>query len=117
MINDTLFVQQSLTDNLFYLRTIRDFTVNIELSLPVKYQSYIDKQEHQIQRSKENLQLEIPHDFIYKGISGLSLEVIEKLSLIKPKTLQEAQRISGITPASLEVLQLHIALYHKKHKI
>lgn len=42
MINDTLFVQQSLTDNLFYLRTIRDFTVNIELSLPVKYQSYID---------------------------------------------------------------------------
>ena len=42
MINDTLFVQQSLTDNLFYLRTIRDFTVNIELSLPVKYQSFID---------------------------------------------------------------------------
>lgn len=42
MINDTLFVQQSLTDNLFYLRTIRDFTVNIEISLPVKYQSYID---------------------------------------------------------------------------
>ncbi len=42
MINDTLFVQQSLTDNLFYLRTIRDFTVNIEISLPIKYQSYID---------------------------------------------------------------------------
>ncbi len=42
MINDTLFVQQSLTDNLFYLRTIRDFTVNIEISLPEKYQSYID---------------------------------------------------------------------------
>lgn len=88
-----------------------------QIQIYAKYQSYIDKQEHQIQRSKENLQLEIPHDFIYKGISGLSLEVIEKLSLIKPKTLQEAQRISGITPASLEVLQLHIALYHKKHKI
>ena len=88
-----------------------------QIQIYAKYQSYIDKQEHQIQRSKENLQLKIPHDFIYKGISGLSLEVIEKLSLIKPKTLQEAQRISGITPASLEVLQLHIALYHKKRKI
>ena len=55
MINDTLFVQQSLTDNLFYLRTIRDFTVNIELSLPVKYQSYIDTDRDFRKRSNEYL--------------------------------------------------------------
>ncbi|RDU67607.1 tRNA uridine-5-carboxymethylaminomethyl(34) synthesis enzyme MnmG [Helicobacter didelphidarum] len=85
-----------------------------QLQIHAKYKSYIDKQENQIKRSKQNLHLEIPSDFEYQGISGLSLEVIEKLCKDRPKTLQEAQRISGITPASLEVLELHIILHRRK---
>lgn len=88
-----------------------------QIQIHAKYQSYIDKQEMQIKRSRHSLSVEIPSDFIYDGISGLSLEVIEKLSLAKPKTLNEAKRISGITPASLEVLELHIAMYHKRQKV
>nr|WP_325063601.1 hypothetical protein [Helicobacter macacae] len=56
------------------------------------------------------LKLKIPQDFEYRGISGLSLEVVEKLSLAKPATLFEASKISGITPASLDVLHLYIHL-------
>lgn len=85
-----------------------------QIQIHAKYQNYIDKQTAQIERSERNLHVEIPDDFVYEGISGLSLEVIEKLSLAKPKTLKEANLISGITPASLEVLELHIALHKKK---
>ncbi|MCI7411800.1 MAG: tRNA uridine-5-carboxymethylaminomethyl(34) synthesis enzyme MnmG [Helicobacter bilis] len=87
-----------------------------QLQIHAKYQNYIEKQSEQIKRSERNLHVEIPLDFSYEGISGLSLEVIEKLTLAKPKTLKEAKLISGITPASLEVLELHIALYHKRQK-
>lgn len=87
-----------------------------QIQIHAKYQNYIDKQTAQIERSGRNLHIEIPNDFVYEGISGLSLEVIEKLSKAKPKTLNEAKLISGITPASLEVLELHIALYHKRQK-
>lgn len=85
-----------------------------QIQIHAKYQNYIDKQTAQIERSERNLHIEIPDDFVYVGISGLSLEVIEKLSLAKPKTLREAKLISGITPASLEVLELHIAIHKKK---
>ncbi|RDU61335.1 tRNA uridine-5-carboxymethylaminomethyl(34) synthesis enzyme MnmG, partial [Helicobacter sp. MIT 14-3879] len=84
------------------------------LRIIAKYHDYIRKQEEQIARSKKALSLEIPNGFTYQGISGLSLEVIEKLSKYQPKNLQEAASISGITPASLEVLELYIMLY-KNH--
>ncbi|MGX3045002.1 tRNA uridine-5-carboxymethylaminomethyl modification enzyme MnmG/GidA [Helicobacter sp. T3_23-1056] len=79
-----------------------------------KYHNYIQKQLADVANSNEMLKLKIPQDFEYKGISGLSLEVIEKLSKARPSTLFEASQISGITPASLDVLHLHIHLRNKK---
>ncbi len=87
-----------------------------QIQIHAKYQSYIQKQTIQINRSEHNLHLEIPKDFDYNGISGLSLEVIEKLTAMRPKTLKDAKLISGITPASLEVLELHIIMYKKNEK-
>ena len=81
-----------------------------QLQIQAKYKSYIQKQELQIRRARSNLSMEIPEDFVYDNISGLSLEVIEKLNANRPKNLREAQMISGITPASIEVLQLYITL-------
>ncbi|MWV62769.1 tRNA uridine-5-carboxymethylaminomethyl(34) synthesis enzyme MnmG [Helicobacter saguini] len=85
-----------------------------QLQIYAKYKDYIVKQEAQIKRSEKNLSLKIPSDFDYKNISGLSLEVIEKLSKERPTTLKEASLISGITPASLEVLELHLCIKHHK---
>lgn len=84
-----------------------------QLQIYAKYKDYIAKQEAQISRSNKNLSLKIPKDFVYEGISGLSLEVIEKLSKARPATLKEASLISGITPASLEVLELHLCTKNK----
>ena len=60
------------------------------------------------------LNIKIPADFSFDMIPGLSLEVVEKLKKFTPKSLFEASEISGVTPASLEVLQLYIHLHHKK---
>ena len=85
-----------------------------QIQILSKYHNYIQKQLIDVANSNEMLKLKIPQDFEYKGISGLSLEVVEKLSKVRPSTLFEASQISGITPASLDVLHLHIHLRNKK---
>lgn len=83
-----------------------------QVLIECKYYFYIKKQQDEIQRLESTLNIEIPRDFSFE-ISGLSLEVREKLNKFRPKTLRQAQAISGITPASLEVLSLYIHLYKK----
>ena len=57
-------------------------------------------------------EVELPEEIDYKTLSGLSNEVVEKLSLVRPRSLGQASRISGITPAAISVLQVHL----KKHQ-
>ena len=83
-----------------------------EILIEAKYTNYIEKQQNMINNMDKMLSIQIPQDFDY-NIPGLSLEVIEKLKKFTPKSLFEASEISGVTPASLEVLQLYIHLYFK----
>ena len=81
-----------------------------EILVEAKYSNYIQKQQALIDNMDKMLSIKIPQDFVFDGIPGLSLEVIEKLKKFNPKSLFEASEISGVTPASLEVLQLYIHL-------
>ncbi|MDE5603059.1 MAG: tRNA uridine-5-carboxymethylaminomethyl(34) synthesis enzyme MnmG [Helicobacter sp.] len=83
-----------------------------QILIEAKYASYIQKQQILIDNMDKMLSIQIPNNFNY-DIPSLSLEVIEKLKKFTPKSLFEASEISGITPASLEVLQLYIHLHHK----
>ncbi|MCL9821073.1 tRNA uridine-5-carboxymethylaminomethyl(34) synthesis enzyme MnmG [Helicobacter sp. 14348-15] len=85
-----------------------------EILVEAKYANYIQKQQSLIDNMDKMLNIEIPADFSFDMIPGLSLEVVEKLKKFTPKSLFEASEISGVTPASLEVLQLYIHLHHKK---
>lgn len=85
-----------------------------QIFIESKYFDYIQKQKEQIGQMQQMLQVEIPRDFVFDKIPGLSLEVIEKLKKFTPKSLFEASEISGITPASIDVLHLYIHLHHKK---
>ena len=76
----------------------------------VKYEGYIAQQERQIQRLKGAEQRRIPSTFSYDGIPGLSREVSEKLRRVGPKTLGQAGRIPGITPAAIAVLDCYLTL-------
>ena len=79
-----------------------------EIELQVKYAGYIARQEEQVARFKKMERIELPEDFAYRGLPGLSAEVVEKLEAIRPRTLGQAARISGITPAAIAVLQVHL---------
>ena len=63
---------------------------------------------------KKYLKVEIPENFNFKGISGLSKEIVEKLEKFNPPTLQAASQISGITPAAIEILHIYIKISQKK---
>ncbi|MBW2109642.1 MAG: tRNA uridine-5-carboxymethylaminomethyl(34) synthesis enzyme MnmG, partial [Deltaproteobacteria bacterium] len=74
----------------------------------VKYDGYIKRQMEQVERFKQMEGLTIPEDFDYQTIPGLSNEVKEKLSRIRPVSLGQASRISGMTPAAVSVIQVYL---------
>ena len=82
--------------------------VKREVQLQIKYQGYIDRQSEQVERFRKLESIALPDDIAYDTLSGLSNEVIEKLTRIQPRSLGQASRISGITPAAISVLQIHL---------
>ncbi|MEW5975291.1 MAG: tRNA uridine-5-carboxymethylaminomethyl(34) synthesis enzyme MnmG [Acidobacteriota bacterium] len=79
----------------------------------IKYEGYLRQQQHEIEKMQQSERRRIPVDFSYAGIPGLSREVVEKLSTIRPGTLGQAGRIPGITPAALAILHIHLELAEK----
>ncbi|WP_028581142.1 tRNA uridine-5-carboxymethylaminomethyl(34) synthesis enzyme MnmG [Desulfogranum japonicum] len=79
-----------------------------EIELQVKYAGYIKRQEEQVSRFKKLERIQIPDTITYKGMPGLSNEVVEKLTTVQPRSLGQASRISGVTPAAISILQIHL---------
>ena len=69
---------------------------------------YLQRQDRDIKSFKKDEAVNIPDNFDYNKLSGLSNEIKSKLSLIKPKTLGQAIRIDGVTPAAIVLLLSHI---------
>ena len=82
--------------------------VKREVQLQIKYQGYIDRQNEQVDRFRKMESIGLPENMAYDGLAGLSTEVIEKLTKIQPRSLGQASRISGITPAAISALQIHL---------
>ena len=78
------------------------------LDIEIKYDGYLARQEEQVARFKKLENTPIPPDMEYKGLPGLSREVQEKLTRVKPLSLGQASRISGVTPAAVTVVQIYI---------
>ena len=79
-----------------------------QIEIHVKYQGYIDRQYQQVAQFKKLESIVIPPDIQYEEIQGLSREVQEKLIKIRPHTLGQTSRISGITPAALSILMIYL---------
>lgn len=84
-----------------------------QILVEAKYSRYIEKQQTQINKMKDMLKIKIPEGFIYNNVSGLSNEVVEKLEESNPPTLFSASEISGITPAALDIIHIHIKMAQK----
>ncbi len=90
------------------VNTLYGSQVKGEIELQVKFKGYIDRQKEQVERFKKMESVLLPPDIDYSNLSGLSNEVVEKLSTIQPISLGQASRISGVTPAAISVLQVHL---------
>ncbi|MBC7364819.1 MAG: tRNA uridine-5-carboxymethylaminomethyl(34) synthesis enzyme MnmG [Candidatus Aminicenantes bacterium] len=81
----------------------------------VKYEGYIKKQEKEIMKLMKLEAMPIPEDLDYREIPGLTKEQIEKLSKIRPKTMKEVKKISGITPAAVYNIYLYLEVIRRKN--
>lgn len=81
----------------------------------VKYEGYIKKQEKEIGKLMKLEAMALPENIDYKEIPGLTREQIEKLSKIKPKTMKEVKKISGITPAAVYNIYLYLEVIRRKN--
>jgi len=79
-----------------------------------KYEGYLAQQERQIERMKRAEQRRIPDWFDYAKVSGLSREVVEKLTRVRPVTLGQAARIPGITPAAVSLVNVYIEIFQRR---
>ncbi|QEZ88318.1 5-carboxymethylaminomethyluridine-tRNA synthase MnmEG, MnmG component [Aliarcobacter cibarius] len=95
------------------LKELDEYLKN-QIIIEAKYYRYIQKQQKQIEKMKKMLKLSIPDNFSYRGLPGLSNEVIEKLEKHRPPTLYNASLISGITPAALDIIHLNLNLVTRK---
>lgn len=87
---------------------VDDLAVAAQVEIQAKYAGYIDRQQDEIARLQRYEAMKLPMQLDYSQISGLSTEVLQKLTGIKPATLGQAARISGVTPAAISLLLVHL---------
>jgi tRNA uridine 5-carboxymethylaminomethyl modification enzyme len=81
----------------------------------IKYAGYLLQQQRSIERLKKAEQRNIPEWFDYKNVSGLSREMHEKLTRVRPRTIAQASRIPGVTPAALSLINVYIEIQGRRH--
>jgi tRNA uridine 5-carboxymethylaminomethyl modification enzyme len=79
-----------------------------QAEIQVKYDVYIEKEKELVQRMSQLEDLEIPNSFDYNKISSLSTEALQKFKKIKPRTLGQASRISGVNPSDVQILMVYM---------
>jgi tRNA uridine 5-carboxymethylaminomethyl modification enzyme len=87
--------------------------IDAQAEIQIKYQGYVTRQTKMVQRFQKMEELKLPSNIDYSEIQGLSREVREKLMQIRPRSLGQASRIPGITPAAISLL----SVYLKKRRV
>ncbi|HVF65174.1 MAG TPA: tRNA uridine-5-carboxymethylaminomethyl(34) synthesis enzyme MnmG [Casimicrobiaceae bacterium] len=87
---------------------IKDTDVAAQVEVATKYEGYIARQEHEVVSGREQENAALPADLDYRTVRGLSTEVRQKLSAHRPETIGQAARISGVTPAAISLLLVHL---------
>jgi tRNA uridine 5-carboxymethylaminomethyl modification enzyme len=85
-----------------------------QVEISVKYAGYIDKQKDEVLRASHYENLRLPEDLDYAQVRALSHEVRQRLSQQRPATLGQAARLSGVTPAAISLLLIHLKKGQRK---
>jgi len=79
-----------------------------EVEIQVKYENYIEREIEEVERVRKFENVSFPAGLRFRDLSGLSREVQEKLEEVRPVNLGQASRISGVTPAAIATLMIHL---------
>jgi tRNA uridine 5-carboxymethylaminomethyl modification enzyme len=90
-----------------------DASVAEQVEIQIKYAGYIARQEDEVLRHESAESTRIPASLDYDAVRGLSIEVRQKLAAQRPETVGQASRISGVTPAAISLLLVHIKRLNK----
>ncbi len=94
---------------------VSDPAVKEQVEIQIKYQGYIERQQEEVAKQAQLDDLKLPAELDYNDVRGLSKEVQQKLNQHRPETLGQAGRISGVTPAAISLLLVHLKKYeHRK---
>ncbi|WP_278488438.1 tRNA uridine-5-carboxymethylaminomethyl(34) synthesis enzyme MnmG [Achromobacter insolitus] len=91
---------------------VQDDVLAEQVEIQVKYAGYIDRQQVEVQKQIAHEQQAIPTDVDYDAVTSLSFEVRQKLKAHRPETIGQAARISGVTPAAISLLLIHLKRLH-----
>src|ERR1051326_3920408 len=86
----------------------REDVVSLETS--IKYEGYLKQQEREVAKLRKAESKRLPPDMDYAGMPGLSREIVEKLTRIRPQSIAQASRIPGVTPAAVSILLFHLEM-------
>ncbi len=87
---------------------VDDPAVAEQVEIATKYEGYIERQQTEIARQREHASMPLPSGLDYSSVRGLSIEVQQKLNAYRPETLGQAARLSGVTPAAISLLLVHL---------
>jgi tRNA uridine 5-carboxymethylaminomethyl modification enzyme len=104
----------SLPSGASFSSEVRNDLKSIETE--IKYEGYLLQQQRAIERLKKSEQHAIPEWFDYKSVSGLSREIEEKLTRVRPRTIGQASRIPGVTPAAVSLLNVYIEIQSRRRE-
>jgi len=95
-------------EEVFGHRFAEDDSAAEQIEIQVKYEGYIRRQSDEVERRRHQEETPIPGELSYESIRGLSIEAIQRLSAARPETIGQASRLSGITPATISLLLIHL---------
>jgi len=98
----------ALFESVAGIEPVADAEVAQQTEIQIKYEGYIARQHEEIERHRRYEDLTLPEDLDYHGVRGLSVEVRHKLDRHRPATLGQAARLSGVTPAAISLLLVHL---------
>jgi len=99
---------QMLSEQTGLTTQLSDQKIIEQIEIHAQYSGYMERQMAEIEKSKAQENKQIPNQFDYLSVTGLSAELTEKLSEIKPQTVGQATRIQGMTPAAVSLLLVHL---------
>jgi tRNA uridine 5-carboxymethylaminomethyl modification enzyme len=89
--------------------------VELQVEVRAKYAGYIERQREEVERLRRNEDTVLPDGLDYASVAGLSMEVRQRLAEVRPATVGQAARISGVTPAAVSILLVHLKKWGLRH--